>query len=64
MWETFSEGLLQSGLDLSGLQVMWNIIHNRIGEPVAYSAELKLPNESYRKQLGEKPVLKLFYGTP
>lgn len=59
MWETFSEGLLQSGLDLSGLQVMWNIIHNRIGEPVAYSAELKLPNENYNKQLGEEACTKI-----
>ena len=59
MWETFSEGLLQSGLDLSGLQVMWNVIHNRIGEPVAYSAELKLPNENYNKQLGEEACTKI-----
>ena len=59
MWETFSEGLLQSGLDLSGLQVMWNIIHNRIGEPVAYSTELKLPNENYNKQLNEEACTKI-----
>ena len=59
MWETFSEGLLQSGLDLSGLEVMWNIVHNKIGEPVAYSTELKLPYESYRKQLGEAACTKI-----
>ena len=59
MWETFSEGLLQSGLDLSGLQVVWNIIHNRIGEPVAYSTELKLPNENYNKQLREEACTKI-----
>tara|TARA_R100001086_G_scaffold248798_1_gene186602 strand:- start:1272 stop:2183 length:912 start_codon:yes stop_codon:yes gene_type:complete len=59
MWKTFSEGLLQSGLDLGELEVMWRIIHNRIGEPVAYSAELKLPNESYRKQLGEAACTKI-----
>ena len=59
MWETFSEGLLQSGLDFSGLQVVWNIIRNKIGEPVAYSAELKLPNENYNKQLGEEACTKI-----
>jgi len=59
MWETFSEGLQQSGLDLGGLQVMWNIIHNRIGEPVAYSTELKLPNENYNKQLNEEACTKI-----
>jgi len=59
MWETFMEGLLLSGLDLQGLQVMWNIVHNKIGEPVAYSAELKLPNENYNKQLGEEACTKI-----
>ena len=53
------EGLLLSGLDLQGLQVMWNIVHNKIGEPVAYSTELKLPNENYNKQLGEEACTKI-----
>ena len=55
MWNTFSDGLTQSGLDLTGIEVDYQLIKNG----AAFRADIILPKHDFKRIVGEETSMKI-----
>ena len=54
-WGSFTDGLIASGIDLSGVKVKFNVAHNS----AAYSADILFPKYDYERIVGEPTQMKM-----